>query len=431
MPGRRILIVSVLFSLSMCGWASAQTRLTLEHCITLALAQSPALKASENSLRQGGLAEAELAAAGLPQVKAIAGALYAPVPPPFGYDPAISNGGQLNGQIAVQQALFDGGVRNLKTDQLRNERRSGEIEHRRIRRDLEFSVKESFIDALRAQMETNLHRASITLLEQYLDLVQRLYKGGGGSYTDVLKTELQLLSEHALLQKATEAAALSRLSLSAAINAPIDSSVTLEGSMDSLVSLDASSADTALSTDRSLELELTQTNIEHSMIDVELARRERMPVITLMGDGGYLSSIENLRLPSDTRLSSFGFSIGIGLELPLFNAGATALRIEQREIASENLRLQFELERRSHVFEVNKIRVQISNAYARLRSIRSGMAKAEENYLLTKSKYAGGAALSLEVLSAQQLMTDSRLNELETLADIQHARARIAQLGAQ
>lgn len=426
MPVRKVLLASSILVAMVWTASSAQSALTLEACLERARAESPALKASENSQRQGRLAEAENAAAGLPQIKGVAGAIYAPTPPPFGYDAAISNGGQLNAQVAVQQSLYDGGVRRLKADQLRMESDELALEHRRTERDLVAAVKESFIDGLRAQMEVELHRTSIAALEQYLDLVRRMYQGGGGSYTDVLKTELQLQQEHELVQKADEAMALAKQSLSEAINARVDSTITLSGTLETLTDTPAiEQPDTA---DRALELAMARNAIDQSLIDIDLAKGERSPTLTLMGDAGYLSSLENMRLPADLRLSSFGFSVGIGLEVPFFNGNATALRIEQRQIASENLRFQLELARRSHVSELNKIQMQLTKAAARLASVRSGMNKAEENYLLTKSKYAGGAALSLEVLSAQQLMTDMKLNELETLADIQHLHVRLEQL---
>jgi outer membrane protein TolC len=47
-----------------------------------------------------------------------------------------------------------------------------------------------------------------------------------------------------------------------------------------------------------------------------------------------------------------------------------------------------------------------------------------------KSKFAAGASLSLEVLSAQQALTDARLAELQTLAEIRSFTARIERLNA-
>ena len=56
--------------------------------------------------------------------------------------------------------------------------------------------------------------------------------------------------------------------------------------------------------------------------------------------------------------------------------------------------------------------------------------RAEENFILTKSKYAAGAALALEVLAAQQMLTESHLAEIQTLADIRSLNARIERLNA-
>ena len=95
-----------------------QTTLTLEQCLSLAKKNSPALRAAEGAIRSSELARSELSTTALPQLKAVVGGNYAPVPPRFGYDPAISNGGQVEEQVVVQQSLYDGGVRSLKSVQL-------------------------------------------------------------------------------------------------------------------------------------------------------------------------------------------------------------------------------------------------------------------------------------------------------------------------
>ena len=78
--------------------------------------------------------------------------------------------------------------------------------------------------------------------------------------------------------------------------------------------------------------------------------------------------------------------------------------------------------------ESRKTRVQIIKQRERLSVIQNNITSAEDNFLLTKSKYAGGGTLSLEVLSAQQLLTDTKLSELQTLADIQLLAAKMEQL---
>jgi outer membrane protein TolC len=168
--------------------------------------------------------------------------------------------------------------------------------------------------------------------------------------------------------------------------------------------------------------------IKRTLLDVELTKHEHYPTVSFLGDAGLLTSGDNLRLPRDERANMFGFSLGVELEIPLVNWGATDLRIQQKQLDADNLRLQSDLLQRSITTESRKARIQLTKQRERLRVIQNNIRTAEDNFLLTKSKYAGGGTLSLEVLSAQQLLTDIKLSELQTLADIQLLAVKMEQL---
>lgn len=420
------MMVACLCAVSM---SSSQTSLTLEQCLQLARSNSPALRATDDAIRTSELSQSELSTAALPQLKGALGGSYAPVPPSFGYDPVISNGGQITGQIMFQQSLYDGGARIVKSDQLRVDAERFAKERRRVERDLTFAVSLTFIEVLRAERETELQQQSVDQLTAYLGLVQRLYNGGNSSYTDVLKTEVQLSTATVALQKAAESTQIARYSLAELIATEVDSSVSVVGSLENL-------PDSALTTlgnnlAKNIDLSIATLGVERGLLEVELTKRERFPDISFTGDAGYLSSIENLRLPSSERVNALGYAIGVGIEIPIFNWGATGLRVEQRELELDSQRQQMEILRRSLTSEWQKTRLGLANARSRLRTIRMNVIKAEDNFLLTRSKYAGGATLSLEVLAAQQLLTEAKLAELETLATIQLLSAKLEQLTSQ
>ena len=77
-----------------------------------------------------------------------------------------------------------------------------------------------------------------------------------------------------------------------------------------------------------------------------------------------------------------------------------------------------------------RLRVQLAGARGRLLVLGENVSKTEESYILTKAKFASGGSLALEVLSAQQSLTDARLTRLQALADIQNIRARLERLNA-
>jgi outer membrane protein len=420
-----LILVTVVIS-----YASGQAVFTLDRCLTLARAQNPRMRSAENAIRTAELSHAELSTTKLPQIKLGASSIYAPSSGSFGYDPALSNGGQVAGQVMVQQSLYDGGIRGLKSDQLSIDIDRLAKEKRIAERDLMFSVKQAFVETLRSEKEIILQEESARQLKDYLDVVRHLSKVGSAAYTDVLKTELQLSNAQLSYQRATEEFSVAKYSLAELIGIPLDTTFNIVGSLNDTTNtgIDSSLLNENPDVVSNLEMSAASLAIKHSLMDVELTQHENYPTVLFMGDAGLLTSGDNLRLPRDERVSMFGFSFGVALEIPLVNWGATDLRVQQKQLDVDNLRLQSELLQRSITTESRKTRLQIMKQRERLRSIQNNLKSAEDNFLLTKSKYAGGGTLSLEVLSAQQLLTDIKLSELQTLADIQLLAAKMEQL---
>ncbi len=422
----RILILVAIVMSS----ASGQAVFTLDRCLTLARTQNPRMRNAENAIRAAELSHAELSTTKLPQIKLGASSIYAPSSGSFGYDPALSNGGQISGQVIVQQSLYDGGIRGLKSDQLSLDIDRVAKEKRIAERDLVFSVKQAFIETLRARQEIFLEEESVRQLNEYLEIVRRLSQAGSAAYTDVLKTELQLSNARLSFEKASEEFAVAKYSLAELIGTPLDTTFDVAGSLRDTTSfqVDPSSIGLIPNSSTNLELSAASLAIKRSLLDVEMTQHENYPTVSFIGDAGLLTSGDNLRLPQDERVPMVGFSLGVLLEIPLINWGATDLRVQQKQLDADNLRLQSELLQRSITADTRRTRLQITKQRERLRVIQNNMKSAEDNFLLTKSKYVGGGSISLEVLSAQQLLTDTKLSELQALADIQLLAAKMEQL---
>jgi outer membrane protein len=418
--------------LLMLAWISsvnAQPVLTLDRCLLLARQHNLRLRVTENASHAAALSRDELMTTRLPQFQFEASALYAPSSGHFGYDPLITNSGQFAGQIVGRQSLYDGGIRNLRVDQIGVDIDLRGREARATQRDLTYSVKQAFIEALRAEQEIQLQSESVSQLASYLERVKQLSIAGNASTTDILKTQVQLSSAEISLYKSRESYSAAKYALSELIGTAIDTSFTVTGSLDdaaspSIDSLSSGSGDSL----ENVELSMAALTIQRNKLDLELTRHELSPTVSLVGDAGLLTSRDNLRLPYDQRGGILGYSVGLVFELRFFNWGATDLRVQQRESAGKTLELQSELLRRSIISESKKIRLSLIESRRRLIMLRENINASEENFLLTKSKYLAGGTLSLEVLSAQQLLTDSRLLELQTAADICILSARLEQL---
>jgi len=427
----RLLLGAALFA-SAAFDARGQKVLDLEDALTLAERSSPNIHMAENALRTAELSLSELNTTGLPQLGAVVNGIYTPSPPTFGYDPAITNGGELSGRIVLRQTLYDAGVRSLRSDQLTGDRERLSHERRLAQLDLALSVKLAFAEALRSEAATALEARSVDELESYLSLLKRLHAGGSASATDLLKTEVETSNARMALMRVREDASGAKIALEEIVGLPPDTSLILAGSLsDSLASPEeATLLGGEPSSDSTIDMTVAGMLIQRSLVEEDIARRESLPAISFVADGGYVSSGDNFRVPASERINGIGYSVGIGIEVPIFTWGATGLRTEQREIATDDLRRRMELLRRSIASDQRRVRIQLANARARLGPVRENSSRAEQNFILTKSKFAAGASLSLEVLSAQQSLTEARLAEVQALADIRALQARFERLTA-
>ncbi|HTX17170.1 MAG TPA: TolC family protein [Bacteroidota bacterium] len=422
----RVALAALLVTLFTC-LAECQTIVTLDQCLSSAREHNMQLKISEHASKAAVLSREELMTTRLPQVELEGTALYAPSSSHFGYDPIITNSGEYAGQVVGKQSIYDGGIRSLRADQLGVEIDLQGMEGRVTARDVVLAVKESFYESLRKQEEIRLERESVGQLREYLERVKELAGAANASTTDILKTRVQLSEAEISLRKAEGEYAAAKYELSEVAGFPIDTSFSVSGSLgedgmsDSLDTVLADSAD-------NLDLSIAALAVQRNQLDIELTRHELAPTLSLVADAGLLTSRDNLRLPSDERMGILGYSIGLLLEVPLLNWGATDYRVQQKESQGSILQLQSNLLRRSVSGELKRTRLELAESRRRLLMLRENTKAAEENFTLTRAKYVAGNSLSLEVLSAQQLLTDSRLAELETLTGIKLQQAKLEQL---
>jgi outer membrane protein len=417
----------ILIALAGAVGLHAQQQLTLEQCLTLARAKNLELRNASITLQSGKYSEQEIIASQRPQIKAAGSAGYAPHSPQIGYDPAITNGGQVSVQVTLQTPLYSWGMRELRLKRGTVDQKQHGAQLARTERDVTASVKQLFIENLRGCEEVLLRIEAITRLSDYLDRVQLQYKGGSAGYSDILKTKTQISSAKEMLRKSQETVTLSKISLAELLGMTPDTAFHLSGNIDTML-LGVREANYSFDTAKIPELTAAHEEVEKGLIDLELIKRERFPIISLTMDGGYLSSVD--RLNSSDSKNAMGFSTGAAFEVPLMDWGALRYRRLQQQLAIDTLNITAQIISRSFTAEFNRTTLQLNNARVQLGLIRERIKNAGEDFLLAKSKYVAGASTSSDVLLAQQTLTDAKIDELQTKATIVILAARRDQISS-
>ena len=403
--------------------AFAQAPLTLSAAIDLAMKNNQQVVIAANDRSMTEKARAEFATGSLPQFKVGISTIYAPTTSSFGYDPALSNGGQLSGQIFLQQSIFEGGARSVRSDQLMIDVRKAAIGMQTVKRDLRYAVTAAFIETLRSRDEVALLESSIAQLREYFDAARRRFLGGGASQSDVLRAEVELSNSELALGQAKTSYTVARYSLAELLGGAIDSSIAPSGSLEGLLTIPPEPIPGGV-----LDLELARAEEDRSALDVRLAETESNPVVAMFADAGMLSSIQNLQLAPNDRSALLGYSVGVSVEFPLFDWGSRSLRREARTLQRISLSAGTTLLERKIQSDMTRLTLQLNDAQRRLGILRQNVLKSKEVFLLTTSRYSSGNALEVEVLGAHQLVFDTELATLQTLADIETTSAKIVQL---
>jgi outer membrane protein TolC len=318
----------------------------------------------------------------------------------------------------------------LKGTQLDLEIRRLAIGRRAVERDLTAGVKDAFVTLLQAHEQAKLEGASLEEISGYLDLVMRRARSGIVSKSDILRTEIQRNAARAAADKAYADELAARLLLERAMGIAADTSFAVAGSLkgEEWQVPDSLMQETPDSSFATLDLAMAALQADQSRLDADISRAERHPAIALSADAGILSSVDNLRLPRENRSPFVGASVGMTIGIPVFTWGAIGLRVEQKALAAEIQDVRVHQLARSVESERRRLLIVIRSGRRLSASYETNVRFAEDNYLLTKSRYAGGDALSLEVLTAQQAVTDTRLAALQAEVDCARAATVLEQL---
>ena len=418
-------VPALLFGIALC--ARAQQPLTLDSAVAFANAHAPLLHAAELNVTEAQLAYHEAELAPYPPVTYNVGASYAPQNKSFGYDPAITNEGQLNGQIVLQHQIYNGGAYGIEKQQAALDVSHAQTGLQLTREDLRFDVTQAFQEDLRDRLNITIEDESVSELQNYRDLVDRLFHGGTSPYTDLLKTEVQLGTERIALEKARADELQARYALASLMGTPMDTAFIVQGTFDSVFTAPAfrmQSYDSLVS----LTVSLAENELARAQLDVALTRAMAKPSFNANLDAGLLTSIQNLTAPPDERNPFWGASAGISVTGLIYDWGLNKTQVDEKQVIVQILESQLEQQRRDLAAQITQLIVLMNTTRDRLTAIRANLQKARDTYDLEKAKYAVGGALASEVLSAQRDVLDTRLSELQILNDLENYRSQLRHL---
>jgi len=387
-------------------------KLSLEDCINLALANSPSAVSAQLALQNAHVSLNLAKSQFLPTASAGFGSRY-------NMGASVHDYGTSNVDASANLTLsgLTDLARNVRMQQIGVEQ--AELNLQSVKNDLVRTVRKKYYALLAAQRTVEIRTQSREVYEDQYNRTSEYYRLGLRPKVDVTTAEVNLNNESLRLIRAKNAVKTASASLANTLG--VTTSVILQ------VEEDVSFEQKDLTLEEAVKAAYeNRPDVQSSALDLRLgnlklsqAKSGYLPTLSL--SAGYTKSGETLYLDNENAY------VGVGLEIPIFNAFRTYNSVKQANIALENTR-------NNSRSLLNNVFLEVQNAYIALNEAAESIPlaelnaqKAKENMELARGRYNEGIGDMIELKDAEVAYTDAQISLLTARYDYGAAVADLKQ----
>ncbi len=313
-----IVLFILLFGSSISVFAQTHN---LQYYLQQGQTNSPLLKDYQNQIKSGTVDSSLIRANQRPQVLANGQVLIAPTINGYGYDKAVTNGGNYRAVIGVSQPIFNKNKIEPQFQKIRLQNKTLQNKTKITRLGLQQNITVQYIAAYAFYQQLQSNKAVLQLLQTQQAILKKLVQSGIYKQSDYLnfKVSLQTQSISVSQLKTQYQAAVSGLNYLCGIN---DTS-TVQLSAPILGIINLSPNDLSLFY-RQYVLDSLKIINQKALIDAKYK-----PSLSWFADAGLQSS-----MPS-TMYRNFGASFGLNLSIPIYDGKQRKLNYQKLKIAEK------------------------------------------------------------------------------------------------
>ena len=289
--------------------------------------------------------------------------------------------------------------------------------------DLALQVKENYFNILKMDKAVEVAKKEVEGLASHLKVTRSFYEVGMRPINDLLKSEVELANAQHDLVRAEIAAKLARSSFNTVLSKHIDAPVEVED----IIAYESEAGDFSDFVERSLKNRPEIKTLDINMLQTEQQMRQAAskyyPEVALTYD--YIKEGDQLDVQGSDFHDAGYWQVQTVLSWTFWEWGKT------RSAVSEKRSLRRELMKMRRALE-DGIRLQIKQAILDIEqegknipTARKAVEQGEENLRVSQERYKAQVTTSTEVLDAQTLLTQARVNYYSALYDQNLAKARL------
>lgn len=291
------------------------------------------------------------------------------------------------------------------------------------RLDLALSVKEAYYGVLEADRAVDVAKSAVEALTSHRETAKHFYEVGMTPVNDLLKAEVELANAQHNLIKAQNGARLSRASFNVLLSGPIDAPVVLADIL--TFTPQASDFETELAKALKTRPEMKAIDIAGVQADqrINLSKSKYYPEAAFVYN--YIKQGDTPDVSGSRFQDSDSWQAMVQLSWTFWDWDKTKHSVSRNESAKRQLvQARARLEDAIR-FELKKALLDMAEAEEEIPTAEKAVKQAEENLRVSEERYKVQTTTSTEVLDAQTLLSQARMNYYNALYDHNLSRARL------
>ncbi len=308
-------------------------------------------------------------------------------------------------QGAVQQTLGVGQVADYRRTAAAQAlaRAKAEI----AARGLTVTVVQAYFGLQAAQEKTASAQAANEEAQKFLETSRQLERGGEVAHSDVIKAQIQATDQQRAAREAKLAMENARLNLAVLLFPTFFQEFTLADDLAAAPALPPITDVAQMARKNNPELSAAFAALEIANNEVTVARAGHLPSLVL----DYFYGIDANRFAvNGDGFRNLGYVAMATLNIPVWHWGAIESRVKQAELERHQAKVELSAAQRQAVAELQSFYAEAETARDELDMLRNSADLAADSLRLTSLRYQAGEVTALEVVDAQNTLTQARNN---------------------
>ena len=273
------------------------------------------------------------------------------------------------------------------------------------------TVVQSYYHFLSAQRKYATAQRAAGQGQRFLDISQKLEQGGEVAHSDVIKAQILSQQQQRDLQEAELEMNRSRLELAVLLFPDFNENFTVVDDAQTPEPLPSSTEVQAAAARQNPELRAAIGALQMARQEVGAAWSGFLPSLKLdyfYGIDANRFAANQLDPASQLQVRNLGYAATATLQIPVWNWGANRSKLKQADLRQEQARVELTFVQRELLAKFRTLYAEAETARSELDSLNRSAELAAESLRLTTLRYQAGEATVLEVVDAQNTLTQAR-----------------------